>query len=139
MLKNHFGEKRKIDNVINQFFSLFNNKNQSIPDLDAICNLCIPGAIIIRKAGPDQVIDTLESFISPRKIILSDGTITDFEEFEIKEETVVIKNIAHRYSRYQKNGIMHGNPFTVLGNKFFHLIKTGENWEIVSLIWEDDE
>jgi len=135
---NHQSDKENIDNVINKFFRLFNNKSNSELNLEAIFNLCIPQTIIIKKNGHDQVIYSLESFITPRKIILTDGTLTDFEEFEIKNDTNIMKHIAQRFCRYQKNGVMNGKPFSEFGTKMFHLLKTIEGWKINSVIWEDD-
>ena len=131
-------ETAEIDRLITSFFSAFNNKGSSEPALDAIHGYCIPEAIIIRKSGSDQEIFTLDTFIAPRKTILTDGTLTDFSEWEVKSETVVNRNIAQRRSEYEKTGTLNGNAFSERGTKMFHLIKTQAGWKIASVLWEDE-
>ncbi len=130
-------DKFRIDTAIETFFQIFTNtKNE--PDWERIHELCIPGTTIIKKAGTTQTVYTLESFIEPRRKILADGTLTDFEEKEIKEETKIAGNIAQRYSRYKKTGKRDGTPLEEYGNKLFQLVKTDNGWKISALIWEDD-
>jgi hypothetical protein len=131
-------DKTQIDNITKQFFNIFTNTNQIQPDWTIINTLCIPETIIIKKTGLAQEIYNLHSFIEPRKKILSDGSLTNFEESEVKEETQIIGHIAYRHSAYQKNGDLNGNYFTGYGNKFFQFIKTHDGWKINSLIWEDE-
>ena len=76
--------------------------------------------------------------IEPRKKILSNGSLKNFNEMELTDETWMIGNIAQRHSRYQKEGEFNGNYFKEYGHKFFQLIKTAEGWKINALIWEDD-
>ncbi len=129
-------EKLIIDRLVRNFFSIFTNKNKQ-PDWDLVKTLCLPETLIIKKTGDAEIIYNLESFIEPRKKILSDGTLKDFEECEIKEETTIIGNMAQRFSKYQKRGCLHGKQFHEYGNKFFQFIKTSNGWKINSVIWED--
>lgn len=131
-------DKLEIDNITKIFFDIFTNTNQKQPDWTMINNVCIPETIIIKKSDTTEVVYNLESFIEPRRKILSDGTLTDFQESEIKEETKIIGNIAQRFSKFQKNGCLNGAYFKDYGNKFFQFIKTSDGWKINSVIWEDD-
>jgi hypothetical protein len=131
-------DKQNIDELIKQFFGLFNNKGTSRPDWDLIFRICIPETMIIKKNGLAQTIYNLKDFIEPRKTILTDGTLTDFEETEIEEQTSIANNIAQRKSRYQKNGYLKNQYFSELGTKLFHLIRTTAGWKISSVTWEDD-
>lgn len=136
--KTDTADKLEIDNITKIFFGLFTNTNQTQPDLSAIYTTCIPECIIVKKMEDAEIVYTLESFIAPRKTILSDGTLTEFEEHEIAEESKVIGHIAQRYSRYQKSGYLNGEYFKEYGHKFFQFVKTQDGWRINSLIWEDD-
>lgn len=131
-------DKLEIDKVSKMFFGLFTNANQTEPDLSAIYTTCIPECIIVKKMEGAEIVYTLESFIAPRKTILSDGTLTEFEEHEVAEETKVIGNIAQRYSRYQKSGYLNGKYFKEYGHKFFQFVRIQDAWKINALIWEDD-
>ena len=132
-------DKANIDELIKQFFGIFNNKDKSVHDWDLIFRICIPESIILKKNGLEQTIYNLKDFIEPRKTILTDGTLSDFEETEIDEQTTISNNIAQRQSRYQKTGYLNTQHFSELGTKLFHLIRTAAGWQISSVIWEDDK
>jgi len=130
--------KTEIDKIIKTFFDIFTNKNGKETDWNIINRLCVPETIIIKKEGLSQLVYDVTSFIEPRKKILTDGTLVDFEEFEIEEKTLIATCIAHRFSRYQKNGKLSGKYFTDYGTKLFQFIKTIDGWKISSVVWEDD-
>ena len=134
-----YSDKFEIDNITNVFFDIFNNTNQKNPDWTIINNVCIPETIIIKKSDTSEVVYNLDSFIEPRRKILTDGTLIDFQESEVNEETKIIGNIAQRFSEFQKSGYLNGHYFKEYGNKFFQFIKTNNGWRINSLIWEDNK
>jgi len=131
-------EKSEIDKIIKQFFDVFNNTGQNQPDWTILAQICIPETLIIKKTGITETTYDLNSFIEPRKVILTNGTFLDFSEEELEEETKIIGNIAQRHSRYQKSGTLNNNTFLERGTKLFQLIKTDIGWKISSLVWEDD-
>ena len=132
-------EKSEIDNIVKVFFNIFTNTNHKQPDWIIIDTVCIPETIIIKKSDAAESVYNLISFIEPRKKILTDGTLTNFEESETTEETRIIGNIAQRFSKYQKSGYLNGTYFKEYGTKFFQFVKTNNGWKITSLIWEDDK
>ncbi len=132
-------DKLLIDQLTKTFFSVFTNAHQQQPDWKLIHTLCLPETIIVKMTGTTEAIYDLQSFIEPRRKILSDGTLTEFEESEIFEETRIVGHIAQRYSKYQKSGYLNGNHFQEYGSKFFQFIKTINGWKINAVIWEDDK
>src|SRR6187551_1219337 len=134
----HPSDKIEINNLTEQFFNLFDNTNNKIPDWTIVQKICIPEIIIIKKTGLTEVVYNLANFIDPRKAILSDGTLTNFQEQELSEETQITGHIAQRRSRYQKCGNLSGKSFVETGTKLFQFIKTNNGWRINSLVWEDD-
>jgi hypothetical protein len=134
----HAADKIEINDLTKQFFNLFDNTDNKIPDRTIARKICIPEITIIKKTGLTEVVYNLTNFIEPRKAILSDGTLTNFQELELHEETQIIGHIAQRRSRYQKSGNLSGKLFTETGTKFFQFIKTKNGWRINSLVWEDD-
>lgn len=130
--------KSAIDKIIRQFFGIFNNKNNVTPDCELIYKIYIPEAWILKKNGPELTIYNLREFIEPRKTILTNGTLTDFEEMETEEQTTIVNNIAQRISRYQKKGLLNGKEYSGAGSKLFHLINAGNGWNINFVTWEDD-
>jgi RimJ/RimL family protein N-acetyltransferase len=131
-------DKLFLNQLTNDFFSLFTNAKQRKPALENIHTMCLPETLIIKKSNDKEEIFNIETFITPRKKILSDGTLTEFEEYETFEDTRVVGNIAQRFSKYQKKGYLNGKYFEGKGHKLFQYIKTSKGWKIVSINWEDE-
>lgn len=129
-------DKIKIDQLINSFFSAFTNKN-TIPNLKLLHTTCIKEVSIIKNTDGICEKYNLETFITPREEILTNGILTDFKEKEINEKTIINRNIAQRISEYEKEGIKNSKIISGKGTKMFQLIKIKNNWKICSLIWED--
>jgi len=128
----------RITDIINNFFDVFTNKDKRQPNFELLTQICIPEVMFIHKTETEHKVYRLESFIEPRKKILSDGTLTSFEEHEIFGENKIINNIAHRYAQYAKSGVFEGKAFSQKGNKFLQFVKTNDSWKISSVIWEDE-
>lgn len=125
-----------IGKCIDDFYNIFTNAFCQ-PEFEQIYEICSPSASIIKKSVDGAEIYDLGSFIGPRKKILTDGTLTEFSEWETGEETRVVGTIAQRYSKYSKKGLLHGNWFEASGHKMFQLMKEQGTWKIVQVIWED--
>lgn len=132
-------DKQLIDEITKSFFSLFTNTNNRKPDFNLLSSLCIPEIMIISKTETKHTVYNLTSFIEPRQKILTNGTLTEFEEQEMSEQTLILNNIAQRHSTYKKKGILEGKLFYQNGNKFFQFVKTNNGWKISSVIWEDEK
>lgn len=130
-------DKLEIDRITHNFFKIFNNTKNNKPNWESIYKLCIPEILIIKLEGQKQEVYTLENFIEPRKKILENGTLIDFEEFELENDTTIINNLAQRHSTYLKRGIVRKKDFKQKGNKLFQFIKSKNEWKINSIIWED--
>ncbi len=132
-------DKYNIDQLTKSFFNVFTNSNKQEPNWSLIHTICLPETTILKKSSNEEEVYNLNTFIEPRKKILSDGTLTEFEEYEIFEETRILNNIAQRYSNFQKHGYFNGTYFKEKGNKLFQYVKTNDGWKISSVIWEDDK
>jgi len=132
-------DKMQIDGLVKSFFGVFNNTNHHMPDWKLLQRICIPEILIIKKQESVEITYNLVSFIEPRKQLLEEGILVDFEEHEAAEETTISGQIAQRFSVYKKSGYLNGNHFSEQGKKFFQFIKTSHGWKICSVIWEDDQ
>ncbi|NQX37922.1 Protein N-acetyltransferase, RimJ/RimL family [Pedobacter steynii] len=126
-----------LNQLTHRFFGIFNNTNEDQPDWGMINETCLPEAIFIKKTGLEEEVYHLQSFIAPRRKILSDGTLKEFKEWETLAETKISGNIAQRFSKYEKSGALNGTSFKASGNKIFQFIKTWEGWRISAVVWED--
>ena len=130
-------DKVKIDKLVKKFFRAFTNKGKK-PKLKFLHETCIDEIVIIKNTKGLCEKYNLKNFIAPRKELLTNGTLTEFEEYEIGEQTTIVRNIAQRLSHYQKDGILNNQRFSNKGTKIFQFVKIGSVWKICCVIWDDE-
>jgi hypothetical protein len=122
---------------VKAFYNCFRNDAGQVVNLERVRDLLVPEASIIRVTGTEYQYMNIDSFVGPRQQILTDGSLTGFSEFEVKESTIIKNNIAQRRSLYLKEGVLEGKHFMQKGNKFFQFVRRGFQWKICSIVWED--
>lgn len=130
-------DEREIADLTSAFFRLFSNRDAA-PRLERIFDLFVPRGIIARCVGEEPEVSTLEEFIAPRQLLLTNGTLTDFVERELSGITETWGNIARRVCTYEKSGIRDGVPFASRGVKIFQFVRTTRGWRILSVAWDDE-
>ncbi|MDF9817007.1 DUF4440 domain-containing protein [Streptomyces sp. SPB162] len=98
----------------------------------------IPQGMIIKNIGAQPVLYDLDAFIEPREKILTDGTLTEFPEWEVAERTEIFGPIAHRFSDYPKSGFLDGAWFEGTGHKTTPFVRTREGRKMSSMAWDDE-
>ena len=131
------GDETEIDRLMNDFFGLFNNKGGKAPNLERIFDLFIPQGVIVKNLDANPEILGLRDFIEPRKAILTDGTLREFEEWEEKAKTEILGNIAQRVCIYRKKGLLNEVPFETKGAKVAQFIRTPQGWRFTAVAWDD--
>jgi hypothetical protein len=129
-------DRAEIDALVQAFFAAFSNKGGGKPRLDALATLFIPRAVIVKNLETPEVYSVPE-FIAPREKLLTDGTLTDFEEAEIEGRTELFGNVAQRWSSYRKTGVLNGRAFTGRGMKSMQFVRTPEGWRLSAVAWGD--
>jgi hypothetical protein len=128
--------KAEIDRVAAEFFSAFDNRGGKAADVDRVRRLVVPGGVLI-KAGPEFTVYTVEEFIEPRRQLLAEGRLVNFNEWETEERTETAGALASRFSEYQKSGILDGVPFEGGGTKTMQFVLTSDGWRIAAVSWYD--
>jgi hypothetical protein len=129
------GDHASIDGVVAAFFAAFDNRDGLVPDAAAFVALFVEGATIAHRIGHSVSVDPPAEFFRPRHILLTNGTLVDFHEWEEDAVTTVHGGIASRTSVYRKSGRGYGGT----GTKLFQLARRADGeWRIVSVLWEDD-
>ncbi|GAA1594707.1 DUF4440 domain-containing protein [Actinoplanes couchii] len=123
-----------IDDLVHTFFAAFVSGGDSTASLHRVL---LPEALIIR-AGGEPAIYGVDSFIAPRRELLTGGRLTGFREWEVSARTEIFGDIAQRASRYAKSGVLDGTAFTGEGSKIFHFLRTPTGWRISAVSWHDD-
>ncbi|MFG2296339.1 DUF4440 domain-containing protein [Streptomyces sp. NPDC048603] len=119
------------------FLGAFTNTGGGRADVGAVREVFIPEGMIISNLGGDPVVYDLDGFIEPRERILSDGTLTEFSEWEVAERTEIFGSIAHRFSEYRKSGRRDGEWFEGSGHKTTQFVRTPAGWRMSSMAWDD--
>jgi hypothetical protein len=126
-----------IDAVVATFFAAFT----SGPDLDermeALRDVLLPEAIVVRTCGQQAVYD-VDGFIAPRRELLSSGRVGDFREWEVEGVTEIWGDIAQRWCSYAKEWTEAGTRVTGAGRKSVQLVRTPDGWRIASVVWDDE-
>ncbi|GAA4043355.1 GNAT family N-acetyltransferase [Nonomuraea soli] len=132
------GDKEELDRLAAAFLGAFDNTGGRRPDLESLRQVFIPEARIIKNLGAQPVVQDLGAFIEPRQRMLTDGTLTDFSEWEVAERTEIHGTVAHRFSHYRKAGRLDGDAFEGAGHKTTQFVRTPDGWRISSMAWDDE-
>jgi len=130
--------KAELDRLTRTFLSAFTNTGGTAPRTHLIREVFVPDGVIVNNAGAEPVRTGVEGFIAPRERILTDGTLTEFSEWEVSDRTEIIGSVAHRPSHYRKSGILNGERFEGSGHKSIQFIRTPDGWRMSALAWDDD-
>lgn len=131
-------DKRAIDAVVRAFFAVFDNRRGRRPTLEVLHDLCVARCVIVKATTDGPVLYDLPGFIAPRAQLLTGGELVDFHEEEVWNRTDVFGGIGQRLSVYRKSGILSGEPFETRGVKSIQLVKTGDDWKISAVAWDDE-
>jgi len=132
-------QNKQINQFILSFFSCFDNRSSKAPNFDELKDMFLPTAIIYKRAGLSIEEMSVEQFIAPRKELLTNGSLVNFHEWEIEQQTFIQGGIASCILRYAKEGLFNGKPYEGEGNKHLQLVLSQGGWKISSILWEDDE
>lgn len=132
-------DAQAIDELTAAFFDAFTNGGAKAPNVGALHGMFLPEAVIVKNVGASPVVYTVEGFIEPRRAVLTDGSLTEFREWETSASTEIFGNIAQRFSRYAKSWIQDGRQCSGGGAKSVHFVRTAAGWKIASLVWDDDD
>ena len=131
-------DRAAIARIVETFFAAFTSGPDVAARLDALRNAFLPEAVIVRTCGGEPTVYDVDSFIAPRQVLLSDGALVDFREWELSGHTEVFGDIAHHFCSYAKSGVQDGNPFTARGMKTLQFVRTLAGWRISAAAWDDE-
>jgi hypothetical protein len=132
------GDKDAIDALTRSFFDVFSNRGGRVPNLDALYEICLPEAIILKTCADVPTVYSLQEFIEPRVRLLSDGQLRDFFEEELAGRTDIFGNVAQRFCSYRKSGSFSGQRFETKGMKCIQFVKSAGRWFVSAVAWDDE-
>lgn len=127
-----------IERIVRTFFAAFASGPDRGSRLDALREVFLPEALIVRTCGGEPMVYGVEGFIAPRQALLSGGTLVDFSEWELSGHTELFGDIAHPFGSYAKAGVQDGQRFTARGMKTLQFVRTKDGWRISAAAWDDE-
>jgi hypothetical protein len=131
-------DRGAITGIVRTFFAAFTPGADCTERLDALRQVFLPEAVIVRTCGGVPAVYGVDSFIAPRRELLSNGTLTDFREWEMSGHTEIFGDIAQHFCSYAKAGVQHGVSFTGRGMKTLQFVRTPAGWRISAAAWDDE-
>ncbi len=131
-------DQTALHELIRRFFDAFVSGPDCDERLDALPELFIPQAVIVRTCGSEPLAYTVDEFIAPRRALLTGGTLTDFREWALDGRLDIFGDIAHWYGAYAKEGSQDGVAFTGRGMKTMQFVRTAAGWRISAAAWDDE-
>jgi hypothetical protein len=131
-------DKAAIDDLTKRFYGLFTNRGGIAPNVAGIYELFIPEGTIVKTCGDVPVVYDLAGFVEPRERLLRDGELVEFEEYEVRERTSIMGNVAQRFSAYCKSGTLRGEPFEGRGVKTMLFVRANGKWKMSAAAWDDE-
>jgi hypothetical protein len=124
--------------VVRTFFAAFVSGPECVAGLEALRDLFLPEAVVVRTCGLTPAVYDVDGFIAPRQALLTSGALQDFREWEVSGHTEVFGDIAQRRCSYAKAGIQDGQPFSARGMKVLQFVRTPAAWRISAAAWDDE-
>ena len=93
--------------------------------------------MIIRHVRGNPVIYDLRQFVEPREKILTDGTLTEFPEWESRREDRDLRLDRPPVQRVPQVRLPQRRVVRGPGMKTTQFVRTPSGWKMSSLAWED--
>jgi len=130
--------KPSIDTVITELYGSLKFNSNKMPDWDRFRSLFIDDAYLIHVADTTYQRMSVETFIEAYQEQIDSGNFISFNEYEIHRVTDTYGHISQVYSTYKEEAETSGGPINSRGINSIQLLKKGNRWYIVSIIWYDE-
>ena len=129
---------KEIRELARCFFAAFTSGAGVDARLDALRSALLPQAIVVSTGGKSPTVYDVESFIAPRRTLLTDGSLVDFSEHATGGRIDLFGDIAQWFGGYTKAGVLHGAAYVGAGMKSLQFVRTPDGWRISAAAWDDE-
>ena len=134
----HRSDVDEIERLVEAFLGAFVSAPDSGRRLQALRDLFVPRAVIVRTCGQEPVVYDVDGFLAPRAELLSSGELVDFREWPLTGSTQIFGDVAHYFGSYAKSWVHNGVAFSGRGMKSLQLVRTAQGWRISAVAWDDE-
>lgn len=130
--------RSELDHLSREFFRAVSFEPGGKPPYETIHALFVPTGLLIKNSGDSPEISSPAEFIAPRQRAVESGELSRFLEVELWQTTQIFGNVAHRFSAYEKSGVLKGEAFRARGMISTQYIRTLAGWRISAMAWDDE-
>jgi hypothetical protein len=95
------------------------------------------GKLIKTSSGAPEI-STVDEFIRPRQEAVERGALQWFQEVEVAAITEIFGDVAHRFSTYEKRGLLDDAAIEARGAISTQFIRTPDDWRMTAMAWDDE-
>ena len=128
----------ELETILHEFIRAVSFAPDEQPCYETLHGLFVEDGKLIRTSSLSPEIATVDEFIAPRQAMVDSGELTSFQEAECRAITHFFGNVAHRFSVYEKSGVLNGTPFAGRGIISTQFVRTPNGWRISSMAWDDE-
>jgi hypothetical protein len=128
----------ELQRLLQGFFDAVSFEAGGAPSYKSIHALFTGAGLLIKNSGAVPELSNVTQFIEPRQASVDAGELTRFYEAELRANTQVFGNVAHRLSTYAKSGVMNGVPFETKGVISTQFVHTPAGWKMSAMAWDDE-
>jgi hypothetical protein len=127
-----------IDTLTTQFYNTISFKNSMIPDVLTLHTIFHGAGLMINNSFETPVLYTAESFVKELESQVALGEIQQYTQRELHSKTEIFGKVAQRLSVYEYSFADYEQEQMPRGINFIQYIKIGDDWNITSMVWNDE-
>lgn len=127
-----------IDTLTQDFYNTISFKNSITPDVTTLHTIFHGAGLMVNNTGQEAVLFTAESFVQDLESKIALGETTQFHQRELYSKTDLFGKVAQRISVYEYSFSDYQQDHSPRGINFIQYVKIGEDWNITSMVWNDE-
>ena len=131
-------DRAAIDTVVEVFFAAFASGDTSPDRWDALRDLFLPEAVVVRTCGLTPTVYDVDGFIAPRASTAHRRRPHRLPRAGAHRPHRPLRRHAQWFGGYAKAGVQDGTPLTGRGMKSIQLVRTAGGWRISAAAWDDE-
>ncbi|CAN5531399.1 hypothetical protein BH09BAC6_BH09BAC6_27070 [soil metagenome] len=128
----------EIDVLTTDFYKAISFTNGIVPDVTNLEVLFVGGGILLNNSFAEPILFTAESLVQALETQVAASEVRQLTQREISAKTEIFGKVAQRISVYEYSYADHEVERMPKGVNYMQFAKVGDNWRIVSMVWDDE-
>jgi hypothetical protein len=131
-------DEAELELLMVRFLRAVSFKTGELPAYGELYELFVEDGKLIKTSSAVPEISTVDDFIRPRQAMVDSGALRWFQEVELAAITEIFGNVAHRFSTYEKRGLLDEAAIDARGAISTQFLRTKDGWRVSSMAWDDE-